>query len=150
MDEHTALVDQAHYIRRDLGSGDHAAAMTRLTGLVAHLDRHVRREEAGIFQALRTTGEFIDEIDALEGEHRDFAVAIAALDADAPDFAAQVTRLLDDLDVHVEREDLGNFPASVVTLGATGWAIVDQAHTASPSFLLDQATTAVTGEASSI
>ena len=39
-----------------------------------------------------------------------------------------MTRLLDDLDVHVEREDLGIFPVSVVTLGATGWAIVDEAH----------------------
>ena len=45
------------------------------------------------------------------------------------DFAATVTQLLDDLDEHVEREDLGIFPVSVVTLGATGWAIVDRAHT---------------------
>ena len=37
-------------------------------------------------------------------------------------------RLLDDLDVHVEREDLGIFPVSVVTLGAAGWQIVDEAH----------------------
>ena len=48
-----------------------------------------------------------------------------------------MSKLLDDLAVHVEREDLGIFPVSVVTLGATGWAIVDRAHTESPSFLLD-------------
>ena len=48
-----------------------------------------------------------------------------------------MTRLLDDLDAHVEREDLGIFPVSVVSLGARGWAIVDEAHTRSPSFLLD-------------
>lgn len=148
MDEHTSLVDQAHHVRRDLGAGNPSAAMSRLTDLVAHLDRHVQREEDGIFRAMRTTGEFLDEIDELEGEHRDFAVAIAALDADAPNFAAQVTRLLDDLGVHVEREDLGIFPVSVVTLGATGWAIVDQAHTRSPSFLHDPATAGVTHEAS--
>ncbi len=45
--------------------------------------------------------------------------------------------LLDDLDVHVEREDLGIFPVSVVTLGATGWAVVEAAHEDSPSFLHD-------------
>ncbi len=119
--------------------------MSRLTHLVAHLKRYVQREEAGIFRAMRTSGEFldeIDEIDELEGEHRDFAAAIAALDPDSADLAAQVTRLLGDLDAHVEREDLGIFPVSVVTLGATGWAGVDQAHTRSPSFLLYQATTA--------
>jgi len=140
MDEHTALVDQAHHIRHDLGTGNTAAAMSRLTTLVAHLDRHVRREEDGIFRAMRTAGEFLDEIGELEGEHRDFAAAIGTLDPDSPDFATHVTRLLDDLSVHVEREDLGIFPVSVVTLGATGWAIVDHAHTASPSFLHDQAT----------
>ncbi len=140
MDEHTALVDQAHHIRHDLETGNPAAAMSRLAGLAAHLDRHVHREEDGIFRAMRTAGEFLDEIDELEGEHRDFAVAIAALDPNTLNFAAHVTRLLNDLDLHVEREDLGIFPMSVVTLGATGWAIIDQARTTSPSFLLDQAT----------
>lgn len=111
--------------------------MSRLTELVAHLDRHVQREEDGIFRAMRATGEFLDEIDDLEGEHRDFAVAIDALDPDSADFAQRVTRLLADLDVHVEREDLGIFPVSVVTLGATGWTIIDQAHTQSPSFVRD-------------
>lgn len=140
MDEHTALVDQAHHVRQGLGSGSHAVAMSRLVDLVAHLDRHVQREENGIFRAFRASGEFLDEIDALEGEHRGFADAVAALDPESADFAAQVTRLLDDLDVHVEREDLGIFPVAVVTLGATGWAIVDEAHTSSPSFLLDEPT----------
>lgn len=111
--------------------------MSRLTGLVVHLDRHVQREEDGIFRAMRTAGEFLDELNELEGEHRTLAAAIAALEPDSADFAAQVTRLLDDLDVHVEREDLGIFPVSVVTLGATGWEIVAQAHTRSPSFLHD-------------
>lgn len=141
MDEHRALVDQAHYVRQDLAGGNPSAAMARLTGLVADLDRHVRREEDGIFAAMRTTGEFAGEIDELEGEHRSLAEAIAALDPDSPDFPARVTHLLDDLDVHVEREDLGIFPVSVVTLGATGWEIVDDAHASSPSFLLDDATT---------
>lgn len=136
MDEHTALVDQATYVRKDLGAGNHAGARARLTDLTARLDRHVAREEAGIFRAMRATGEFIDEIDELEGEHHDFATAVAALDPDSPGYATQVTSLLDDLETHVEREDLGIFPVSVVTLGASGWAIVDRAHHESPSFLL--------------
>jgi hemerythrin-like domain-containing protein len=137
MDEHTALVDQAQTVRQALSAGDPAAAMSRLTALVAHLDRHVQREEDGIFRAMRGTGEFTDEVDQLEAEHRDFASTIARLDAGAPGFGATVTTLLDDLDQHVEREDLGIFPVSVVTLSAKGWAIVDKAHSRSPSFLLD-------------
>ncbi len=77
-------------------------------------------------------------------EQRGFAVAVAALDPTSADFAEPVACLLDDLGVHVEREDLAIFPVSVVTLGATGRAIVDEAHTRSPSFLLDAATTTTT------
>ena len=36
------------------------------------LDRHVRREENGIFSAMRSAGEFLDEVNELEGEHRDW------------------------------------------------------------------------------
>ena len=137
MDEHSALVDQAQDVRQALSSEDPATAMSRLIALVAHLDRHVQREEEGIFRAMRGTGEFVDEVDELESEHRDFAATIAGLDVGSPNFGPTVTRLLDDLDQHVEREDLGIFPVSVVTLSANGWAIVDEAHDRSPSFLFD-------------
>ena len=135
MDEHAALVDEAHHIRQSLSSGNPTDALSRLTRLVEHLGLHVRREEDGIFRALRDVGEFVDEIDALEDEHRGLEKAIAGLTIDLPDFGERVTRLLHDLDVHVEREDLGIFPVSAITLGATGWGIVDRAHAGSPSFL---------------
>ncbi|GEP40179.1 hypothetical protein NPS01_38420 [Nocardioides psychrotolerans] len=86
---------------------------------------------------MHVAGEFIDEIDELEVEHRDFATVVAGLDADSAHFEAQMRKLLDDLAVHVEREDPGIFPVSVVTLGASGWDTVDRAHAESPSFLLD-------------
>lgn len=137
MDEHMSLIDQADHVRQSLGVGTPLVAGARLDALVAHLQRHVGREEDGIFRALRAAGEFIDEIEALEAEHRDLATLVAALDTGSAGFDAQVGALLDDLAVHVEREDLGIFPVSVVTLGAGGWAMVDQAHADSPSFLLD-------------
>ncbi len=137
MDEHTALIDQAHHVRQGLSAGNPGAAKVRLAALIADLERHVRREERGIFQALRTTGEFIEEIDELEAEHRDFATVVAGLEGDPARFQELVTKLLDDLAEHVEREDLGIFPVSVVTLGASGWSMVDRAHAESPSFLLD-------------
>ena len=138
MDEHTALVDLGHQVRQNLDAGEPAAAMARLSVLVGHLERHVQREERGIFKALREEGEFVDEIDELEVEHRDLAAKIGSLDAGSAGFAAQVTKLLDDLAVHVEREDLGIFPVSVVTLGSSGWELIDQAHEDLPSFLLDR------------
>ena len=138
MDEHTALVDQAYGVRQPLASDDAVTAMSRLADVVPRLQRHVRREEEGIFRALRASGEFLDEIEALESEHAGFEKAIDALDAEAPDVSVAITRLLDDLEAHIAREDYGIFPVSVVTLGAVEWTIVDETHAAQPSFLLDQ------------
>ena len=138
MDEHTALLDEAHHVRRALDVGDRVTAMACLDALVGHLTRHVGREEAGIFAALRADGEYVQEVELLEGEHRGFDAAIAGLDVEDEDLEAKVALLLRDLDDHVEREDLGIFPVSVVTLGADGWALIDQAHADSPTFLHDR------------
>jgi quercetin dioxygenase-like cupin family protein len=138
--EHESLVAQASHVRVALTSDDRATAMRLVTKLVGHLTSHVGREENGIFRALRESGEYGEEVDALEGEHRDLELAVGGLDVTSPGFARRVTRLLDDLDVHVQREELGIFPASVVTLGAVGWNLIDDAHARTPSFLLDEET----------
>lgn len=134
-DEHVALSDAAHGVLRAIADGDRQGAHARLSHLVADLVRHVEREELGIFTALREQGEFAEEVAALEGEHASLDAAVAALDPDSDDFDVAVARLLSELDEHIEREDLGIFPVSVVTLGASGWDLVDQVHTGHPSFL---------------
>lgn len=134
-DEHDALTGQAFQVRHALASGDRGAARVLLDELVSRLVQHVTREELGIFAALRAQGEFADEVAALEGEHRAMDAVAADLDPDGPDFVAHVLTLLDDLEAHVEREDLGVFPVAVVILGATGWATVEAAHEQHPSFL---------------
>jgi len=135
MDEHTALLDEAYEVRKALADRDLVRALQLLRTLVGHLDQHVRREETGIFPAMRETGEFLDEVEALEGEHRDLDAALDGLDLHAPDFAQRVTDLLHTLDLHVQRENLGVFPVAIVTLGAAGWNTIDQAHAATPTFL---------------
>lgn len=142
-DEHLALLDEAHAVRRALGSGDRRDALAELTRLVAHLTRHVQREERGVFAALREQGEFVEEVEALEDEHLVLDAAVAGLDPDSVDFEARVLGLLEELGEHIEREDLGIFPVSVVTLGAEGWERVEAAHAALPSFLAADAAPAV-------
>jgi len=139
MDEHASLVDQADHLRAAQSSGDPEDAMSRLTGLVDRLTGHVTREEEGIFRALRHTGEYVAEVEELEGEHRDLEPRLPTSTSALMEFEGKVKQLLDDLDVHVQREELRMFPVSVVTLGAAGWTIVEEAHTKTPSFLLDPA-----------
>jgi hypothetical protein len=71
----------------------------------------------------------------LEKEHVVLDAGIAALDPAGPDFERAVSVLLEELDEHVERENLGIFPVSVVTLGANGWATVESARRQYPTFL---------------
>ena len=135
MDEHFALLDQASDVRQAMGQRDRTRTLELLHELAARLDRHVRREEDGVFTALKETGEFVDEVVELEQEHQDFDSAIAALDPDDPGFEEGVRTLFAHLSDHIDKENLGIFPVSVVTLGARGWDTVSRVHEAQPSFL---------------
>jgi len=88
MDEHTVLVDHTHRVRQDLSEGNSAAAMSRLAGLVADLERHVHREEHGIFRALRVAGDFVScllgdlEVHVEREDLGIFPVSVVTLGAD--------------------------------------------------------------------
>lgn len=135
MDEHYALADDGVRITEAMRIGDLERAEEMWQRLVTRLETHVRREEAGVFTALRDMGEFIDEIDQLEQEHLDLDAMTTGLSVHDEGFAAAVHAFLDDLTRHMERENLGIFPVSVVTLGAQGWETVERARRARPTFL---------------
>jgi hemerythrin-like domain-containing protein len=133
MDEHLRLLEIAGDLRRALEAGDLAGAAALRAALVDLLTVHTRREEAGIFTALRDQGDYVDEVDALEGEHVTLDQAVAALDLAAPDAVASFDGVVADLSDHIDKENLGIFPVAVVTLGATGWEVVERAHEISSS-----------------
>lgn len=135
MEEHDAILQDAHDVRAALGSGDRAETVAQLQHLAAHLSPHVHREEVGIFAALREQGDWADEVSQLEGEHHDLDSAIAEIDPLDASFDRRVLALLVSLEEHIERENLGIFPVSVVTLGAPGWDTVAEAHRQTPTFL---------------
>lgn len=135
MDEHYALLDETEALRHALATGDHSTAAEHLHHFAEHLTLHVRKEEHGVFAAMRDRGEFVDEVDALESEHRDLDAVIAGLDPASPDFAAVLQQLSRDLTEHVERENLGIFPVSVVSLGRDGWDLVEQAQQERPTWV---------------
>ena len=128
MDEHMVLLEIAGDLRRSLLAGDARQAAAKRAELVELLTRHTGREEAGIFAALKAQGDYVDEVDALEGEHVSLDQAFAALDLDAPGVVDVLDRVVAELTEHADKENLGIFPVAVVTLGATGWNIVERAH----------------------
>jgi hemerythrin-like domain-containing protein len=135
MDEHIALLDVASDVEIALRHRDHPRAVQHLQRLADLLDRHVRREEDGVFTALKDTGEFLEQIAELEQEHDDFHARVATLDPADPAFTDHVAAMFRHLSDHIDKEDLGIFPVSVVTLGASGWDTVARVHGEQPSFL---------------
>jgi hemerythrin-like domain-containing protein len=136
MDEHLALLELSGEVRRHLVAGDRSAARRSLEEAGRLLDRHVSREEAGVFTALKDQGDFVEAVEDLEAEHVTFDRQLAALDESTADFADSVERLLGELAEHIDKENLGIFPVAVVTLGAAGWETIGRAHRAEPSFLV--------------
>jgi iron-sulfur cluster repair protein YtfE (RIC family) len=128
MDEHLELLELAGDVRRHLVHGDREAVREGLVALERLLDDHVRREERGVFAAMKAQGDFADAVLDLETEHDSFAGSLGTLDPDSPDFGHRVRRLLEELSTHIDKENLGVFPAAVVTLGASGWDVVSRAH----------------------
>jgi len=128
MDEHYELLDLAGDIRRQLAAGDQVGAELTLVELGRQLDSHVDREERGIFAALKAQGDFADAVLDLEGEHVAFDSELEDLAPAEPDFEQRVASLLAELSTHIDKENLGIFPVAVVTLGASGWDIVAEAH----------------------
>lgn len=139
MDEHFALLDIGAVLDLALRHGEHARVTETLTLLAGRLASHVSREEEGVFAALRAGGDFVEEIDDLEREHVDFAAdldELIALDPRDPELAGRVAAMMAHLSEHIDRENLGIFPVSVVTLGKSGWDTVAAAHAAHPTFLI--------------
>lgn len=128
MDEHMTLLELAGDLRRALLQQDAAVAVQKRDRLVELLAHHTGMEEAGIFTALKQQGDYVEQVDELEAEHVSLDQAVAALDLSTPagiDMLDRVTRELSD---HIDKENLGIFPVAVVSLGATGWNIVEKAH----------------------
>jgi hemerythrin-like domain-containing protein len=128
MDEHAELLEIAGDIGRNLADGERGEADRGLLVLELRLGEHVDREERGIFAALRDQGDFVDAVDDLEAEHVAFDSELEDLAPGAEDFDERVGRLLRELSDHIDKENLGIFPAAVTTLGAAGWDIVSRAH----------------------
>jgi hemerythrin-like domain-containing protein len=128
MDDHMRLLELAGDLRRALVEHDATEAAARRSELVELLAGHTRREEAGVFAALRAQGDYVDEVDLLEGEHVSLDRTVASLDLAAPTAVDVLDRLSAELTDHIDKENLGIFPVAVVTLGATGWGIVERAH----------------------
>jgi hemerythrin-like domain-containing protein len=118
-EEHEAIANAAGRLRRAIthGEGDPVAALDELLALLVP---HTGTEETGLFAELRAEGSLTEAVDKLCAEHDDIHGVLGAVDRAAPDWSA-VVAALDRLHRHVDNEEHGLFPASVIALPIEAW-----------------------------
>ncbi|WP_213454736.1 hemerythrin domain-containing protein [Rhizomonospora bruguierae] len=118
-EEHERIANAAGRLRRAITHGE-ADPVTALDDLLALLLPHTTDEETGLFAELRAEGSLAEAVDKLCAEHADIHGVLGAVDRTVPDWAA-VVAALDRLHRHIDNEEHGLFPASVVALPIDAW-----------------------------
>ena len=118
-EEHEAIADAAGRLRRAITHGD-AEPEPALDDLLALLMPHTAAEETGLFAELRAEGSLTEAVDRLCAEHDDIHGVLGAVDRAAPDWPV-ILAALDRLHRHIDNEEHGLFPASVIALPIDAW-----------------------------
>ena len=119
-EEHGEIKETAGVLRRAIGEGRYDDAGALLDELVGRLLPHTATEEGGLFAELRTEGSLAGEVARLCAEHDDIHGVLGAIDRANPDWAT-VLKALTKLGEHIDHEELGLFPASIVMLPMAAW-----------------------------
>ncbi|MFF3942965.1 hemerythrin domain-containing protein [Streptomyces phaeofaciens] len=129
--EHDEVVRLISHLRpaRQEGGATRMAELAREIAKV--LGPHTQVEERGLFPAL--TGDFPEQIAALEAEHRriEAVLAEAAADATPPDptWPDRLMEAMAMLRNHILKEQDGVFPAALANLSTDEWEAVEAART---------------------
>jgi hemerythrin-like domain-containing protein len=120
--EHETILDLAWTLAETSRVTGHAAPAVERE-LLALLDRHVVKEETGLYPALVATGAVSEgDVSDLEAEHRDLRRSLTDGGFDRRDFYA--------LAAHIEDEEMELFPAAMLGFDDEEWGATSDAHRA--------------------
>jgi hemerythrin-like domain-containing protein len=120
--DHETILDLAWTLAEASQVAGHAASAVKCD-LLALLDRHVVKEETGLYPALVATGAVsAAEVSDLEAEHRDLRRSLTDGGFDRRDFYA--------LAAHIEGEEMELFPAAMLSFDDEEWRVTSDAHRA--------------------
>lgn len=119
--EHDHVLDLGDRALRALGQRDVATAQELVAQMRAELRAHWQGEEEGVFALMRVDELYREHIDPLIAEHRELDAFLADLDltdhAQQKVFQAQV----EELGVHISKEEDGIFPVTLVEFSGPEW-----------------------------
>ncbi|SPT51195.1 hemerythrin domain-containing protein [Actinomadura madurae] len=118
--EHWKIKECAGALRRVIIQNRYGDAANLLDELLALLLPHTATEEGGLFAELRVEGSLTGEVERLCAEHDEIHTMLGAIDRQAPDWPA-VLEALAKLHDHIDHEEHGLFPASIIILPIAAW-----------------------------
>ncbi len=119
-EEHREIGETAGELRRAVNDNRYGDAGRLLEELLGRLLPHTATEESGLFAELRAEGSLAAEVDRLCAEHDDIHGVFGAVDRENPDWAV-VLEALSKLRHHIDHEEHGLFPASIIMLPIAAW-----------------------------
>ncbi|WP_273735545.1 hemerythrin domain-containing protein [Mycolicibacterium septicum] len=119
--EHERAVDHGREAVRAMDRGELDAARQLLTAMFEELRSHWQGEENGLFAVMHRDELFAEHIDPLVAEHRELAAFLEVVDLSDPVDRQRVRDEIEELYVHIAKEEDGLFPAALTALDGVDW-----------------------------
>lgn len=119
--EHERAVDHGREAVRAMDRGELDVARRRLGEMFEELRSHWQGEEDGLFAVMHTDELYAEHIDPLVAEHRELAAFLEVVDLSDPDDQKRVRKEIEELYVHIAKEEDGLFPAALTALDGPDW-----------------------------
>ena len=119
--EHERSLNHGGEAVRALDRGEVDLAREHLAAMAEELQSHWRGEENGLFAVMHRDELYAQHIDPLVREHRELAAFLESVDLSDPQDQDRVRVAVDELYVHIAKEEDGLFPASVTAFDGADW-----------------------------
>ncbi|OCB10494.1 hemerythrin [Mycolicibacterium porcinum] len=119
--EHERAVDHGREAVRALDRGELEVARQLLDAMFEELRSHWQGEENGLFAVMHDDELYAEHIDPLVAEHRELAAFLEVVDLSDADHRKRVRAEIEELYVHIAKEEDGLFPAAVTALDGADW-----------------------------
>jgi iron-sulfur cluster repair protein YtfE (RIC family) len=121
--EHELVVALGLRALEEAGRGALGDAQETVAQMRAELLSHWQGEEEGVFAVMRTDDLYREHIDPLIAEHRELDALLARLDITSAEDRARLRHEMDELLVHISKEEDGIFPVTLVELSGPEWDV---------------------------
>lgn len=119
--EHERAVDHGREAVRAMDRGELEAARQRLSAMFEELRSHWQGEENGLFAVMHSDELYAAHIDPLVAEHRELAAFLEVVDLSDPGDRQRVRDEIEELYVHIAKEEDGLFLAALTALDGVDW-----------------------------